>query len=107
MIHAATSRYWKTILVLTIIALALGCSRRQIYVGTVDSATSIRSDAININAASADDLEKLPGIGRRTAENIVQFRTENGPFRRPEHLMQIRGISEKRFLGLRPYLRTQ
>lgn len=60
-----------------------------------------------MNTASVDELEKLPYIGRKTAEAIVQFRTENGPFRRPEHLMQVRGISETRFIELRPILRTE
>ena len=64
-------------------------------------------DAININTSSADDLERLAHIGRTTADAIVQFRAENGPFRRVEHLMLIRGVSEKRFLELRPLLRTE
>jgi competence protein ComEA len=63
--------------------------------------------AININTATADEFEKLPHIGRKTAETIVEFREQNGPFRRPESLMQIRGISEKRFLELREFLKTE
>ena len=50
---------------------------------------------------------QIPEIGRKTAEAIVAFRTENGSFRRPENLLLIRGISEKRFAELRPYLRTE
>ena len=46
-------------------------------------------------------------IGRKTAESIVEFREANGPFRRVEHLMQIRGISEERFLELRPFIKTK
>ena len=49
----------------------------------------------------------LPHIGRKTAEAIVEFRTLNGPFRRPENLMQIRGVSETRFAELRPYIKTE
>jgi len=64
-------------------------------------------NSININIASADELEELPGIGRKTADTIISFRHENGPFRRVEHLMLIRGISEERFLELRPYLRAE
>jgi competence protein ComEA len=65
------------------------------------------ADAININTATANELEQLPHIGRKTAETIVRFREVNGPFRRPEHLMQIRGVSEKRFLEIRQYLKTE
>lgn len=52
---------------------------------------------ININIASVEDLEKLPHIGRQTAENIVKQRENFGKFRKPEHLLLIRGISDKKF----------
>ncbi len=64
------------------------------------------AEAININTAAAAELERLPRVGKKTAEAIVRFRDEHGPFRRPEHLMQVRGISEKRFLTLRPLVRV-
>lgn len=63
--------------------------------------------AINVNTATVNDLERLPHIGRKTAEAIVQFRSENGPFRRLEYLLLIRGVSEKRFDELRPLLRIE
>ncbi len=56
---------------------------------------------ININTASAQELEKLPGIGRGFAQRIVEHREKYGPFRRPEHLIMVRGISDKRFRALR------
>jgi len=56
---------------------------------------------ININTASAEELEKLPGIGRGFAARIVEHREKYGPFRRPEHLIMVRGISDKRFRALR------
>jgi competence ComEA-like helix-hairpin-helix protein len=59
---------------------------------------------VNINTATASDLEKLPRIGPKTAERIVSFRETNGPFRRAEDLMLIRGIGEKTFEGLRAYV---
>ena len=52
---------------------------------------------LNINVASADQLEKLPGVGKVIAERIVRHRAEYGPFRRVEHLMMVRGISDKKF----------
>ncbi len=64
-------------------------------------------NAININTATVDELEKLPNIGRKTAEAIVEFRTVHGPFRRPEELLQIRGVSEERFAELRPLIKTE
>lgn len=56
---------------------------------------------VNLNTASAKELEVLPGIGKGLAERIVEHREKYGPFRRAEHLMMVRGISETRFHALR------
>src|SRR5467141_2713048 len=55
---------------------------------------------INSNTASAEELEKLPGIGRGFAQRIVEHREKWGAFRRPEHLIMVRGLSDKRFRAL-------
>ena len=55
----------------------------------------------NINTASAVELEKLPGIGKGLAERIIDHRERFGPFRRTEHLIIVRGISDRRFRALR------
>ena len=62
------------------------------------------SITVNINTASASDFEALPGIGAKTAARIVEFRQKNGPFKKVEDLMNIRGIGEKNFLKLRAQL---
>jgi competence protein ComEA len=56
---------------------------------------------VNLNTASAEELEKLPGIGRGLAALIVNYRNEYGRFRRPEHLMMVQGISARRFQAMR------
>ena len=53
---------------------------------------------ININTASVADFEALPGIGAKTAALIVEYRQKNGPFKKIEELMNVRGIGEKNFL---------
>ncbi|HYR76364.1 MAG TPA: ComEA family DNA-binding protein [Pyrinomonadaceae bacterium] len=62
---------------------------------------------ININTASANELETLPGIGRGLAAHIIEHRENYGPFRRPEHLIIVRGISDKRFRGLRELITVE
>lgn len=57
--------------------------------------------AVDINSASVEDLDRLPGIGPATAARIVAHRQEFGRFRRPEHLMLVDGVSEKRYRALR------
>jgi competence protein ComEA len=59
---------------------------------------------INLNTASAAELEALPGVGAKTAALIVEFRTKNGPFKKVEELMNVRGIGEKNFLKLKPQI---
>ena len=56
---------------------------------------------ININTASATELEALPGIGAKTAARIVEYRQKNGPFKKIEELMNVRGVGEKNFLKLK------
>jgi competence protein ComEA len=56
---------------------------------------------ININTASATELESLPGIGAKTAARIVEYRQKNGPFKKIEELMNVRGVGEKNFLKLK------
>jgi comEA protein len=57
---------------------------------------------LNLNTATADELEALPGIGPATASRIVEYRQKNGPFKKIEDLMNIKGIGEKSFLKLKP-----
>lgn len=59
---------------------------------------------VNINTASAADLEGLPGIGAKTAARIVEYRQKNGPFKKIEELMNVRGVGEKNFLKLKPQI---
>lgn len=59
--------------------------------------TSSSGGLININTATADELETLPGIGEATAAAIIEDRESNGPFSAPEDLMRVSGIGEKKF----------
>jgi competence ComEA-like helix-hairpin-helix protein len=63
-----------------------------------------RASVININTASPQELEKLPGVGKVIAERIAAQREQYGPFRRAEHLMMVRGISDRKFRAIRPMI---
>jgi competence protein ComEA len=62
------------------------------------------STIINLNTATVAELEVLPGIGAKVAARIVEYRTNKGPFRKIEDLMNVQGVGEKSFLKLRPQL---
>ncbi len=66
-----------------------------------NSRSTVGQNLIDINSASAGDLEKLPGIGPALAREIITHRERYGRFRRTEHLLMVRGISERRFEVLR------
>lgn len=59
---------------------------------------------LDLNSATAAQLEQVPGIGSTTAQAIVRFREKSGPFRRVEDLLAIRGISPQKLARLRPYV---
>ena len=95
-----------TIWLLLFACLVTNCTTRRAY-DAAANVIPVSANAININTATVEELEKLPYIGRKTAESIVEFRAANGPFSRVEHLMQIRGVSEKRFAGISHLLKTE
>jgi len=70
----------------------------------LDAPKSNRVSLININTAQPQDLEKLPGVGKVIAERIVAHRAQYGLFRRTEHLMMVRGISDRKFREMRPMI---
>jgi competence protein ComEA len=59
---------------------------------------------LNLNTATLAQLESLPGIGRSTAERIIEYRQKSGGFKKIEELMNVRGIGEKNFLTLKPLI---
>ena len=63
----------------------------------VGVATAAGPQTININTANADQLTQLDRIGPSYAARIVEYRKNNGLFKKPEDLMQVPGIGSKTF----------
>jgi competence protein ComEA len=59
---------------------------------------------LNINTASAADLDSLPGIGQSIAQRIVEYRTTNGPFQSAEDLRKVKGIGPALFANIAPLI---
>jgi len=62
------------------------------------------SKPIDLNAATSDELQQLPGVGPVIADRILEYRKKSGPFRRVEDLVAVRGISQKRLAKIKPYV---
>jgi comEA protein len=62
------------------------------------------SAPIDLNTATPEQLQQVPGIGPSTAKSIVNFRQKSGPFQRVEDLLAIKGISKSRLEKMRPYV---
>jgi competence protein ComEA len=56
---------------------------------------------ININTATQAELESLPRIGPKVAQRIIEYRTQNGNFKKIDDLMKVKGIGEKIFAQLK------
>jgi competence protein ComEA len=91
-----------------------GCVRRQRLgpstVGGNPVAAALPQanlEAIDINNANAVELQRLPGIGKVLAARIVAHREQYGRFRRAEHLMMVRGISERKFREMRALITVE
>ena len=64
-------------------------------------------EKINLNTATAEEFQRLPGIGESRAQAIVADREENGPFRIPEDLTRVAGIGEGILQGLLDYVTVE
>jgi competence protein ComEA len=68
------------------------------------NATAAVGNRVNINQASAEQISYLPRIGAKVAARVVDYRKTHGQFARAEDLMEVKGIGEKLFLTLKPYI---
>ena len=79
---------------------SIGEERPVEIVGTkahddVDSAAAQAIDKININTANLAQLQKLSGVGMKKAQDIIDYREQNGKFNQPEDLGNVSGFGEK------------
>ncbi|MGO2011789.1 MAG: ComEA family DNA-binding protein [Pseudoalteromonas sp.] len=86
----------KFITLIVVLLLSLSFS----HVVTAEPAKSkpmseMKSDKVNINSASAEQLAMLPGIGESKAQAIINYRTKKGEFKSVEELTQVKGIGDK------------
>jgi competence protein ComEA len=74
---------------------------------TAEPASSAPSGPVNINTATVEELDTLPGIGPTYAARIVQYREGNGPFRTVDALLLVQGIGPATLEKLRPFVTVE
>jgi competence protein ComEA len=70
----------------------------------MQTAGDAKPATIDLNKANSEQLQTIRGIGPSLARRIIQFRKENGSFKRVEDLLKVRGIGEKSLAKISPYL---
>jgi competence protein ComEA len=92
---------------LALLAAAMPAAALQAQTGKSaarQTKASVPASPVNLNTATQAQLESLPGIGAKAAQRILEFRQKNGGFKKIEDLMNVKGIGEKNFLKLKPYI---
>lgn len=73
----------------------------NVYSAQKESTASKTAKLVNINTAGVDQLVKLPRVGEKIAQRIIDFRKKHGKFKKPADLMKVKGIGEKTFEKLK------
>lgn len=76
---------------------------RDSYFPKPAKSNKITSGKININTASKNELMRLPWVGEKTAEKIIEYR-ENNPFENPADIKNIKGIGDKKFEKMEEFI---
>ena len=86
-----------------VLALCLGLALSSVSV-LAQKSNPVTTEKVNLNSATAEQLQSLPGIGPAIAKSIIEHRTKIGKFSRIEELINVKGIGEKKFQKIKDRL---
>ena len=87
---------------LTLVSVA-GFVSAPVFAADNPAATSI-VETVHLNQATAEELQALPGIGPALSERIIAYRTEHGPFKSIDQLIEVKGVGEAKLAKFRDHL---
>jgi len=105
-----TERHFLRLVLMIIIcgvaATGFACTSAEFPTANREAVLNDPNETVNINTASLEELTRIPFIGEKLAAAIVTHRETHGRFRRPEDLLLLDGISDRRFREIRHLIRT-
>lgn len=100
--HGRKIKFFITVLLtITFMAMPLLAAERTAKAATKPQ---LLEGKININTATAKQFALLPGIGKKTAQAIADYRTKNGNFKTVEDLLQVKGIGKKTLEKIKDFM---
>ena len=78
--------------------------KKEIVLQDDDNEKNTKTGAIDINSATIDELTKIPGIGKSTAQKIIDYRETNGGFITKSEIMNVSGIGQKKYDSIKDYI---
>ena len=99
-------RPWGLIAVVALVAAALGVFAFVLVLDLRSGGGGAPGGRVDLNTATLEQLDQLPGVGPVTAQRILEWRTRNGRFATVDQLREVEGIGERRFGQLRALVRV-
>jgi competence protein ComEA len=88
-----------------VLVLCVGLALNPAFLSAKDTgANKASTEKINLNTATEEQLQSLPGIGPSSAKNILEYRNKAGKFNRIEEIINVKGIGEKKFQKIKDRL---
>ena len=94
---------FKRIKIACVLAICLGLAMSSVSV-MAQKANPASAEKVNLNSATAEQLQTLPGIGPATAKSIIEYRAKVGKFNRIEEIINVKGVGEKKFQKIKDRL---